>query len=363
MDQALRMNRRSVNSFGDHYWDYAPRAEVRGSLLSRVDAQLRAASATAAFRHSVSRLWQETRGPVSQQSFETLPLLNKAQLRAIPPDDLLVNPRGPFHMVRGTGGTTGQPVSVFWTRADWTAFTQSLSRYCAPLRRASCRRFWNGYNQGHVSGPVFDDLVRVLGGTPIPRHFRSTDAQALADIERVGADALIITPKSGSGKGGSLEDLLAIDPDFLARLRIKALIVSSTPLDAELVEEVRQQGVEAIVNFYGSTEAAPAAASCEADATTFHVSNGHVLVEVVDDRGQQVASGSRGRVVVSRIGAESESGLSPAGGTQLLRYLNGDSAVYDAEPCRCGRTSPRIGAIERVTDLEDKLKGGCERWD
>jgi phenylacetate-CoA ligase len=363
MNHALRANRGSVNSFGDPYWDYAPRAEVRELLLSRLDAQLRAASQTTAFRHSVSRLLQETRGSITQQPFETLPLLTKTQLRAIPPDDLLVNPRGPFHMVRGTGGTSGQPVSVFWTRADWIAFTQALYRYSAPLRQASPRRFWNGYNQGHVAGPVFDDLVRALGGTSIPRHFRSTDAQALADIERVGADALIITPKAGSGKGGSLEDLLAIEPSFLARLRIKALIVSSTPLDAELVEEVRQQGVEAIVNYYGSTEAAPAGASCEADPTAFHVSSGHVFVEVVDAHGQQVSSGTRGRVVVSRIGAESESRLSPAGGTQLIRYLNGDSVVYDEEPCRCGRTSPRLGAIERVTELEDKLKGGCERWD
>ncbi len=363
MSHALSWNLASVSTFADPFWDYAQPETLARVLEARLESQLQVASHTRAFRDRVARLKAHGGSSGFRRAFEQLELMSKTELRTLDPDDLLAQSSEPFHMVRGTGGTTGRPVSIFWTRADWLAFTHALLRYAGPLRALGRLRFWNGYHQGHVSGPIFDDLVRMLGGTSIPRHFRATDEQALDDIERLRADALIITPKSGSGKGGSLEDLLSIDPRFLRRLRIKALLVSSTALDAELAEEAREQGVSVITNYYGSTEAAPAGASCEADPTIFHLSQGHVFVEVVDEQGSHVASGERGRVVVSRIGAEHDGELAPARGTQLIRYLNGDSAIYERAPCRCGRSSARLHSILRVSDIEDKLKGGCERWD
>ncbi len=291
-------------------------------------------------------------------------MIAKQDLRALAPSDLLVEPDEPFHMVRTTGGTTGAPVAIFWTRNDWRALVQALHRFVPPLEFAQQGlRVWNGYNQSHVSGPCFDDLVRALNGTPIPRGHGASDRQALDAIARMRANALVITPQSGSGKGGSLEDLLSEDASFLARLKIRALFVSSTALRADLLHEVREQGVQTIVNYYGSTEGPPAAVSCVADPTTFHLSQGHVLVEVVDKQGQHVRSGERGTVLVSRIAAASTSGLVSAGGTQLLRYAIGDEVLFVDEPCPCGRTSPRIRDVERVAYLDDKLLGGCERWE
>jgi phenylacetate-coenzyme A ligase PaaK-like adenylate-forming protein len=67
--------------------------------------------------------------------------------------------------------------------------------------------------------------------------------------------------------------------------------------------------------------------------------------------------------VVSRLTAAARRGLVSAGGTQVLRYAIGDAALYLDEPCACGRSSARIRDIERVAYLEDKLVGGCERWE
>ncbi|MDQ3235428.1 MAG: long-chain fatty acid--CoA ligase, partial [Pseudobdellovibrionaceae bacterium] len=203
----------------------------------------------------------------------------------------------------------------------------------------------------------------LMGGTPIARHFRATDSQMIEDILRFRVNALVITPRSGSNKGGSLEDLLSEDPDFLRKAGIKALIVSSTPLTEELLEEVRMQGVEFIVNFYGSTEALPDAASCEHAPTHFHITQGPNYVEVVDADGRHVGSGERGLVAVSRIGSMSESGIRPAEGSQIFRLLVGDEATYDASPCPCGRLSARIYDVKRVQNIEEKLSGGCERWE
>jgi phenylacetate-CoA ligase len=350
-----------VSTFLDPFWDYGARDLVERELLTRFQRQV-------SERASHTRYFAQLRvtappEPLTRSELETLPLISKRELRAQHPDDLLVDPGESFHMVRGTGGTTGLPLPIAWTRDDWRASTHAMRRFCVALERSRPRRIWNAYNQGHVSGPAFDDLARALGATPIPRHFRASDEQAIEELERVRPDALVITPRSGSGKGGSLEDLLAVDPNLLARLNVRALLVSSTRLEADLLDEVREQGVRSIVNFYGSTEGPPAAISCEIDPGVFHLAQGHVLIEIVDERGNHVDSGQRGRVVLSRIGSETESALAPAGGTQLIRYLVGDSALFLDEPCTCGRSSARIADIVRISDLEDKLRGGCERWE
>jgi phenylacetate-CoA ligase len=354
----------TISSLFDPFWDYGPRASVDDELTARFAQQLESVRQTKAFCERFQRSERRIGSRLRRADIEALPVLTKQELRTLAPDDLLVDPSAPFYMVRTTGGTTGSPVPIFWTRDDWRALVQALHRFCPRgVLDDGGRRVWNGYNQSHVSGPAFDDLVRALDGTPVPRQHGGSDREAIAAIERMRVSALVITPQSGSGKGGSLEDLLAQDPHFLARLRIRTLFVSSTQLRPDLLEEVREQGVTTIVNFYGSTEGPPAAVSCAVDPTVFHLSQGHVLVEVVNANGQQVASGERGSVLVSRVAAATSSGLAAAGGTQLLRYAIGDSALYVDEPCACGRSSARIKDIERVANIDDKLRGGCERWE
>ena len=324
----------------------------------------------------------ESPRPFTRSDLEKLPLLHKKLLRMQPRNALLPDSGGPYYIVRGSGGTTGDPVAMSWTQADWEATQEVTGRFLKhvaaqgpTLARAQTLDsnptpppipliVWNGYNQGHVSGPSFDDAVRRMGGTPVVRHFRMSDAESLQDIMRLKANALIITPKSGSGKGGSLEDLLAADPDFLAKAKITALMLSSTPLDADLLEEIRGQGVKHIVNFYGSTEALPTAISCEEDPRSFHLCPGPNFVEVVDSLGVQVKNGERGMVVVSRLGSSpKEGGMACHQGSQIIRFIVGDVATFTDTPCRCGRTTARISNIERTMNVEDKLAGGCEKWE
>jgi phenylacetate-CoA ligase len=353
-----------TGSLFDPFWDYGPRSGVDTALAARFARQLESALRTKAFAERFYARAPRVEARFRRADIESFPVLSKHDLRALAPDELLVDPLAPFYMVRTTGGTTGAPVPIFWTRDDWRALVQALHRFCPRgLLDEGTRRVWNGYNQSHISGPAFDDLVRALGATPVPRQHGSSDREALQAMERMRVSALVITPQAGSGKGGSLEDLLAEDPSFLARLGIQTLLVSSTRLRADLLQELREQGVTNIVNFYGSTEGPPAAVSCEEDPTAFHLAQGHVLVEIVDADGRHVKSGERGTVLISRVASATSTGLAAAGGTQLLRYAIGDTASYVDEPCACGRSSARIMDVERVAYLDDKLKGGCERWE
>ncbi len=300
---------------------------------------------------------------LTRELIEKIPVLFKSELRILNPFDLTSDLHKSWYIVRGSGGTTGTPTNVLWTHADWRAAIETSIRYLEKVKDWRGMRIWNGYNQAHVAGPAFDDIIRGVGATPVPRHFKSTDQQALKEMEELKIDAMVLTPKSGSGKGGSLEDFLAADPNFIKRLGIKHVWVSSTVLDKNLIKELRSLGVESITNFYGSTESMPNAISCSADPQVFHLCQGHVFLEVLDENGKQVSSGKKGTVVVSRIASSRGDSIGVAEGSQLFRFVVGDSAVYHSEKCACGSTVPRISQIERLPNDEEKILGGCERWD
>ena len=169
---------------------------------------------------------------------------------------------------------------------------------------------------------------------------------------------LILPPRSGSGKGGGLEDLLAADPHFLRRLKIRGLLLSSSPISDDLLDEIRRNGVEVIVNLYGSTEVFPTAISVRRHPRTLHLSQGHVFVEVVDQEGHHVRSGERGLVVVSRIGTRTAQGIGLAAGTQLFRLAVGDGVNYVDEPCPCGRTSPAREPYRASVQCGREASGG-----
>lgn len=351
-------------SFISRGWDTATKETREGWLVDLFYKQLAIASEKSKFwkKNIPNKIFQSKKN-FSRKDIESLPVFTKGDLRIVNPYDLTLGDAKSWHKVHASGGTTGVPTTLFWSEADWRASVETSVRFLSALRSWKGLKIWNGYNQAHVAGPVFDDIIRMLGATPIPRHFKSTDEDAIKDIERLKADALVLTPKSGSGKGGSLEDFLAIDPNFISRLGIKNLFISSTGLDKNLHNELKELGVERIINFYGSTEAMPTAISCSAHVNMLHICNGQNFLEVVDQNGHHVANGQTGAVLVSRIASSTGNEVSNGEGTQLFRFVVGDTALYTDEPCECGLKTPRISDIKRVVVDNDKIVGGCERWD
>ncbi|MGE0172751.1 MAG: hypothetical protein AB7T49_08200 [Oligoflexales bacterium] len=350
-----------LQSFRNAQWDKSDYKYLYSYLIRLFEDQLHFAQAN-------NPLWCARLATLGTLNFESgslakIPLLTKDELRLRDPLDFAAKKNFPFYMVRQSGGTTGNPVPLYWTRADWNAAVRAVCRFLEPLADIKPLVAWNGYNQSHAGGPSFDDAIRELGGMVVPRHFKSDDQAAIEEIERFKAQVLILPAKSGTEKGGSLEDLLICDAGFLSRLNIKALMVSSTGLDPDLLEEARAQGVQHIINLYGSTEAFPSAISCEANPLMFHLCQGPNLTEVVGTDGDSVKNGERGLVVISRVGSESEAGIFPAGGTQLIRFIVGDEATYITDPCSCGRSSPRIGDVRRIINIQDKITGGCQKWE
>jgi phenylacetate-CoA ligase len=131
-------------------------------------------------------------------------------------------------------------------------------------------------------------------------------------------------------------------------------IGSSGTFGTEVVNLARAHGITAISNLYGSSEFAVFALSCAVHPRDFHVSQGYVLVEVVDEGGAPVRDGQFGRIVVTHLSGIDEQGNACVHrGTQILRLANGDGATLLNQPCECGLTSPRLTGIRRIVPTSE----------
>ncbi len=127
---------------------------------------------------------------------------------------------------------------------------------------------------------------------------------------------------------------------------LRKVFTGAEVLEDSLRERVRRQlGVE-IADNYGSTEAFIA---WQCPSGSYHLNAEHVLVEVVDDSGREVAPGETGKVLVTTL----ENYLMP-----LVRYEIGDYAIPTDAECDCGRTLPVFGRVlGRTMNLFRKQDG------
>jgi phenylacetate-CoA ligase len=98
---------------------------------------------------------------------------------------------------------------------------------------------------------------------------------------------------------------------------------------------------------YASTEMQGGFTEC------MHGRGGHhhpelLITEFIDDNGNPVYEGEEGELVITTMGVE---------GMPLLRFKTGDICSYYAEPCKCGRTSIRIGPVVGRKKHMIKYKG------
>ena len=280
-----------------------------------------------------------------------IPILSKEELRGLRPRALIPEDSAlDLQIARWTSGTTGRPTVNFWSASDWAALVATTARMLvrqAPMQRPTA---FNGYSQGHLTGPMYGAALRRLSGVVYDRsHHPETDFSTLAQMELFDFDTLVLPERAKAGKGVGLAELLKDDPELLARNSVRWWIGSSGTFGTEIPAIARSQGVESVSNLCGSSEFGVYGISCEETAGDFHLAQGHVLAEVVDPSGLPVENGASGRLVVTHLcGMDDDEHARAHRGTQLLRFAVGDGATFLSEPCPCGLTSPRLRDIRRL---------------
>lgn len=237
-----------------------------------------------------------------------------------------------------TSGTTGLPVPLFQTRQD-------LDRL--------------GYNEElsfRAAGIGSGDRVLIVAA--LDRCFMAGLAYFLG-LTRIGALAI----RGGSGSVPMLKELIQAHrptaivgvPSLLVALGsslrqdgqepcdlgVQRLICIGEPVRAEsltlsaLGQRLSDLWKARIFGTYASTEMATAFTDC-AEGRGGHVPPDLILVEILDEQGRILPPGVAGEVVATPL---------QVGGMPLLRFRTGDIAALHADPCVCGRNTPRLGPV------------------
>ncbi len=283
------------------------------------------------------------------EDLRNLPFTEKEDLQ-LHNDDFFCIDKGRIIDYVTTSGTLGEPIIIGLTENDLKRleYNEYLSLVCA-----------NG---------SADDIYQII--TTLDRRFMAGLAYYMG-VRRMGAGAIRVGSGIPELQWDTIRKIkptaLITVPSFMLPLirfakqhgidvnasGIRKAICIGEPIRTPdfsysvLAEKILSEWNVELYSTYASTEMQTAFTECNA----FNGGHHHpelLIVEVLDENGNQVMNGEAGEVVVTTLGVE---------GVPLVRYKTGDVCHYFSDPCKCGRQTIRLGPVIGRKKQMIKYKG------
>ncbi|MGL5085471.1 MAG: phenylacetate--CoA ligase family protein, partial [Clostridium sp.] len=288
----------------------------------------------------------------SMKEFKKIPLTTKDELRNAKPYDLLSVDIKEVYEYHESFGTTGQPVTSWYTEKDMTTSGIQINESAINFNEKDIviMRFPYAIS---VPAHIFSVAMHQKRATIVP----VSKASAITPYPRVinllkKLDATIIA--CNPYEALLLSDVckkMGYDPKNDFKM-LRAICVAGemlTPSNKKRIEEV--WGVE-VYNFYGSTETANIATSCEYG--NLHVSDDYYL-EVLDEKTkEEVKEGERGMLCVTQLNNEA---------CPLIRYDIQDIVEIHESNCKCGRKNKIMIHHGRLDDIIKVKDNYCTMYE
>jgi len=295
------------------------------------------------YRERFSQLGLSPEDIKTISDLQKLPILEKSQLREDPLRflDERLNPKT-LHSDRTTG-STGTPVKIFKT-------SEVLQRHYAYFD-VRCRR---------TAGVAFGREPYVMFGvqivTPPSRTrppfwcYNYVHQQLYMSVFHLSPSYLSsycreIRKRSYHaimGYPSALHTLAQYVLDTGEKgIQFRTAVTSGEVLHPHHRRVIEQAFGCRVFDQYGCTEICVFAAQCREGA--MHISPDYGVLEVVDDSGKPVPSGTVGQIICTGLLNDAH---------VLIRYRLGDRGALSDEPCRCGSPLPVLKSIEgRTSDV------------
>ncbi len=262
-------------------------------------------------------------GSPKPEDFARLPLLERTDVSALNASVRSMYPPDRRFLRGASSGSTAIQAEFLFDRS------RVRGRYAARIRYLRA----NGWNP--LRRTIFHQVRHPRADSDWVKHrilpgFMAMTTDLAEQVERiVGIDPLYLHMFPSN-----LEGMLRVLEETKQKLRsLRCVFTVAETVNETLRQQARRiLGVE-IADNYGATEGFIA---WQCPRASYHINAEHVLVELVDEMGRQVAPGQTGRVLITTL----ENYLMP-----LVRYDLGDYAVAAEGSCRCGRTLPLLGRI------------------
>lgn len=321
---------------------FASRGELARLQMERLSALIAHASARVPFH--AGRLPEVSATDDVQAVLAQLPFLQKQDLQSRA-DDLRSRPAPGKLVSKTTGGSTGEPVTVWKTRDAW-AWELAAT--------------WRGYSWAGIEA---GDLQARFWGVPQQAGARWR-ARAIDTVcHRIRIPAFSFSEEDMKRYVAVLDrrrprffygyvSMLTEFARFLQRTGRKlgfaptAVVTTSEVLSAADRDLLREIFGAPVFNEYGCGELGTIAHECPAGS--LHLSEENMAVEICDgDR--RCLPGESGEIVVTELNSQ---------GFPLIRYRMGDYGTIAPDPCSCGRTLAVLGSVQgRAYDFVRNRQG------
>ena len=270
-----------------------------------------------------------------------LPFTTKIDLRDHYPFGMFARPRDQIVRVHASSGTTGNPTTVGYTRADIDTWGDLIARTLAAGGVKPGDLLQNAYGYGLFTGGLGLHFgAERLGCTVVPISGGNTERQ-LKIMRDFGATALSCTPSYAMYLGDAARDR-GLRPEDLP---IRVGFHGAEPWTNELRLQIEAGLGIVALDIYGLSEmGGPGVAfECLCQAG-MHVNEDHYLAEIIDPETlRPLPVGEVGELVFTTLSREAQ---------PLIRYRTRDLCSLISTPCACGRTSVRMSKpIGRSDDM------------
>jgi phenylacetate-CoA ligase len=277
-----------------------------------------------------------------------VPLTEKDELRASRTDadpigTHLAAPMNSLTRIFSTSGTTGLPSYVPLTPSDLENWVITSCRSYSASGIANGDAIVSTYNAGpFVAGAALEAFNR-LDVCHIPVGTGNTE-RLLSAIKLIKPTALVCTPSYAL----HLAEIGVARNLDLPASSIKRVMVAGEPGGGEpaMRHKLEEAWGAKVYEAMGLGDISVSLlGECEEQAGMHFSGRGYVHLELIEPEGGEAISifdGAQGELVLSHLRHQ---------GAPLLRFRTRDHVVVWTEPCRCGRTSPRLRCIGRTDDM------------
>lgn len=270
-----------------------------------------------------------------------LPFTYKKDLRDYYPTGMFCVPNEQLVRFHVSSGTTGKPIVVGYTKNDIHQWSTSLARALTSIgvERGDIMQVSYGYGL-FTGGLGLHYGAEEVGCTVLPTSSGNTEKQ-IELMQDLGSTIMACTPSYFLFMA---EVAKKMGISFQQNTKLKMGIFGAEPWSEQMRDRIEKiTGIKAYDVFGTSEISGPLFTEC-CYQNGIHIWADQFLVEVVDSKtGQPVPEGERGELVITTLAKEA---------LPLIRYKIGDTTILNKQPCKCGRTHPRIMRVMgRVDDM------------
>lgn len=280
-----------------------------------------------------------------------LPFTSKQDIVSGGSDLLSVDPAEILRWHR-TSGTTGKPVKIPDTMADWDSYAEVSAEalYAAGLRKEDVVVVAFGYGPfiafwGYIAG------VEKIGATFIPAG--AMDTVGRIELARdFGATVFMSTPSYAIHVGETAQSMGIRMNEYT---RVRLIVHTGEPTTPVMKRKIEDLWGARQMDRFGSTETGGFAFQCPLAPGTYHIQEGYVIAEVLDPiGGHPVTPGEEGELILTPLFRR---------GMPLLRFRTENLVRLAGEhACACGRHYRSLqetenGVVIRRLDKLIKIKG------